>query len=56
MTVIIDLSTPEKFKQFEDAYLKALRGHMVDNKPIDLEAIGKEAGVVEPEKPEPKAP
>jgi hypothetical protein len=56
MTVIIDLSTPEKFAQFEKVYAKALTQHLKDDKPIDLETIAKEAGVVEPEKPAPQAP
>jgi len=56
MTVIIDLSTPEKFAQFEKVYAKALTQHLKDDKPFDLKAIAEEAGVVDPAKPEPKKP
>lgn len=49
MTMIIDLTTPEKFKQFEEAYAKALTEHMQDQtKPFDLKAIAEKAGVVDP--------
>jgi hypothetical protein len=51
MTMIIDLSTPEKFRKFEEAYTKALGQHMQDQtKPMDLKAVAEEAGVVEPPK------
>jgi hypothetical protein len=52
--IVIDLSTPEKFKKFEKAYAKALTAHMAEQtKPFDLEAVAKEAGVVETPKTNP---
>jgi hypothetical protein len=48
--IVIDLSTPEKFKKFEEAYVQALKQHLPDqSKLFDLKAVAEEAGVVEPE-------
>jgi hypothetical protein len=53
--IVIDLSTPEKFRKFEESYVKALGQHLKDQaKPFDLAAVAEEAGVVEPPKPEVK--
>jgi len=43
MTMILDLSTPEKFAAFEKAYLEALRKSR-EGEPFDLKAVVEKSG------------